>query len=352
MVGPAKVHSSTPGAGASLFNTRPRSRTSVAADASRSGQAARIWNHTLRNLWCECRGAGGPFGLFFRGPLVNSLGVVFVISASVVNTTISKTAVAVFFTAPGISHMIPLPMFRRHPALVTALIAVACHAPDGRHPNTLEWTSSGYPHKPISIMAPTNPGGGWDQTARLVQQVWTSERILPVPVEVTNRGGAGGTIGLAEFVSKNRNDPHTIMTMDRVMLGAIITNQSAVTLSDTVPLARLLSEYEVVAVAGSSGYRTFQQLIDDFKKDPKRISWGGGSAGGTDHILVGMIAQAAGVGPKNINYVAYSGGGEAAAAVMGGHVSAGVSGYGEWKAHVDAGKMRFLAVSSEKRNRE
>lgn len=196
-------------------------------------------------------------------------------------------------------------------------------------------------------MAPANPGGGWDQTARVVQQVLSGERILPVASEVINRQGAGGTIGLAELVA--RGDPHTIMVMGRVMLGSILTNHSAVSLKDTVPIALLLDEYEIIAVPADSKYRTLQDLLDDFKRQPERISWGGGSAGGTDHILVAMISKAVGVDPRKINYIAYSGGGEAAVSLMGGNVSAGVSGYGEWKPYVESGKLRYLAVSSDSR---
>src|SRR5262245_1738849 len=204
-----------------------------------------------------------------------------------------------------------------------------------------------FPKKPITLMAPANPGGGWDQTARVIQQVLTNEHILPVPSEVINRPGAGGTIGLAELVA--RGDPHTLMVMGRVMLGSILTNRSPVSLKDTVPIALLLDEYEIIAVPSNSPYKTLRDLIEDFKRQPERVSWGGGSAGGTDHILVAMIAKAAGVDPKKINYIAYSGGGEAAVSVMGGNVSAGVSGYGEWKPYVDSGKMRYLAVSSDAR---
>ena len=118
---------------------------------------------------------------------------------------------------------------------------------------------------------------------------------------------------------------------------------------DVTPIARLLNEYEVIAVSATSRYQSLQQLIDDFKSNPGAMSWGGGSAGGTDHILVAMLAQAAGVNPTDINYVAYSGGGEAAVAVMGGSVTAGVSGYGEWQQYVESGRMRYLAVSSENR---
>jgi len=208
---------------------------------------------------------------------------------------------------------------------------------------------TGFPSKPITIIAPANPGGGWDQTARQIQQVLVSQHIVNVPTEVANRPGAGGTIGLAEFITTNRNDPHCILVLGRVMMGAILTNHSAVTLSETIPLARLLNEYEAIAVPANSKYQTFSELIDDFKKEPERVSWGGGSAGGTDHILVGMLAQAAGISPKRINYIAHSGGGEAAVAVMGGHVTVGVSGYGEWKPHVKSGRVRFLAVSSPTR---
>jgi len=86
-------------------------------------------------------------------------------------------------------------------------------------------------------------------------------------------------------------------------------------------------------------------LVKAFKADPGKVSWGGGSAGGTDHILAGLIAQAAGVEAKRVNYVPFKGGGEAVAAIIGGHVTAGVSGIGEFAEHVKSGKMRALAQS-------
>jgi putative tricarboxylic transport membrane protein len=139
------------------------------------------------------------------------------------------------------------------------------------------------------------------------------------------------------------------MVFGQVMVGDTRTNDSAVSLDDTVLLARLLNEYEIVAVPTDSPYQTLEQLIQDFRQDPGQISWAGGSAGGIDHILVGLLAQAAGVDPLDINYIAYSGGGEAAVGVMGGHVVAGVSGLGEWRAHVESGRMRLLAISSAER---
>ena len=210
-------------------------------------------------------------------------------------------------------------------------------------------TPAGYPRGAITLLAPARPGGGWDQTARQIQQVWTATGIAGVPVEVANRGGAGGTIGLADFITRFRRDPHRLLVFGQVMLGAIRTNRSPVAIDETVPLARLLNEYEVVTVPAGSPYATLDALLDDLRRDPGRVSWAGGSAGGIDHILAGLIAQAAGVDPRLVNYIAYAGGGEAAAAVMGGHVTLGVSGVGEWKAHIDGGRMRALAVSAPER---
>lgn len=208
---------------------------------------------------------------------------------------------------------------------------------------------SGFPSRALVLMAPANPGGGWDQTARLMQHVLTTRRIVPVPVEVLNRGGAGGTIGLAELVSRHRRDPHMVMIGGAVMLGAVVMHASPFTLDDTVPLARLTSEYEVVAVPPDSPYRSLPELLDAFRRAPESVAWGGGSAGGLDHMLVGLIAQKIGVPADRVRYVAFTGGGEAAAAVMGGQVTAAVSGYGEWKAHERSGRMRMLGISSPQR---
>ena len=90
-------------------------------------------------------------------------------------------------------------------------------------------------------------------------------------------------------------------------------------------------------------------LVAKLKADPGSVSWGGGSAGGTDQILVGLIAKAVGVDPTKLNYIAHSGGGEAMASILGGHVTAGVNGVAELMPQIEAGKLRPLAVSAEER---
>ena len=200
----------------------------------------------------------------------------------------------------------------------------------------------------LKILVPAAPGGGWDQTGRALQTALQSEKIVQ-RITVDNKGGAGGTIGIAQFVSSNKGDPNAVMIGGMVMVGAIITNKSPVNLTQVTPLARLTGEYEVVVVPGSSKIQSMKELVAQFKANPGGVAWGGGSAGGTDHILAGMIAQAVGVEPAKVNYIAYAGGGEAQAAIMGGHVAAGISGYGEFAAQIKSGKLRALAISSDKR---
>jgi putative tricarboxylic transport membrane protein len=199
-----------------------------------------------------------------------------------------------------------------------------------------------------TIMAPAAPGGGWDQTARSLQTVMQKEGISG-NVQVMNVPGAGGTIGLAQFTGQNNGNPNALIVGGYVMVGAILTNQSPVTLKDVTPIARLTGEYEAIVVPTSSDIKTMGDLVTKLKADPGSVSWGGGSAGGTDHIAVGLIAKAAGVDPTKINYVAFSGGGEALAAILGGQVTAGVSGYGEFESQVKSGQLRLLAVSGDER---
>jgi len=200
----------------------------------------------------------------------------------------------------------------------------------------------------LKILVPAAPGGGWDQTGRALQAALQADKIVP-KVTVDNKGGAGGTIGLAQFISSSKGDPNTMMVAGMVMVGAIITNKSPVNLSQVTPIARLTGEYEVIVVPGSSKITSLKDLLAQLKANPGSVSWGGGSAGGTDHILAGMIAVASGVEASKVNYIAYAGGGEAQAAIMGGHVTAGISGLGEFLPQIKSGKLRALAISSDTR---
>ncbi len=197
----------------------------------------------------------------------------------------------------------------------------------------------------LTVIAPAKPGGGWDQTARSMQEVLQSAGIAKA-VTVENVAGAGGTVGLAQFADKNKGDGNALLVNGLVMVGAVLTNKSPVSLADTTPIARLTGEYEVIVVPANSPFKSMADLVAALKADPGKVAIGGGSAGGTDHILAGLVVQAAGADAKAMNYVPFSGGGEALAAILGGHVAAGISGYGEWEGQIKSGELRALGISS------
>ncbi len=200
----------------------------------------------------------------------------------------------------------------------------------------------------MKILVPANPGGGWDQTGRGLAQALQQNGIVK-KVQVDNKGGAAGTIGLAQFVNSAKGDPSAVLIGGSVMVGGIVLNKSPVNLSQVTPIARLTSEYDVLVVPASSPIKSLKDLIAQFKANPGAVSWGGGSAGGTDHIIVAMIAQATGVDVSKINYIPFAGGGEAQAAILGGHVTVGLSGWNEFAGQIQSGKMRPLAVTAGKR---
>lgn len=200
----------------------------------------------------------------------------------------------------------------------------------------------------LKIIAPAAPGGGWDQTARSMQQAIQTAGLAKT-IQVTNVPGAGGTIGLAQFVNNAKGDGNSLMVCGLVMVGSILANKSPVNLSMVTPIARLTGEWQAIAVPARSPIRDLAGLAAAMKADPAKVSWAGGSAGGVDHIMVGLFAKAIGIEATKINYVAFSGGGEAQAALLGGHVSAGVSGWGEFAQQAEAGKIRMLAIAADAR---
>ena len=198
----------------------------------------------------------------------------------------------------------------------------------------------------VKIIVPADPGGGWDQTGRAMSQVLAADEIVG-SAPVSNVGGAGGTVGLAQLA--NEKDPATLMVMGLVMVGAIETNASTVRLEDTTPIARLTDESLVIVVPESSKYETLEDLIEDIVEKGQEVTVTGGSAGGADHILAGLLLEAAGLDaeeiPEKLNYTPNSGGGEAVSLLVGNKVAAGISGVGEFLQYIEDGSMRALAVS-------
>jgi len=200
----------------------------------------------------------------------------------------------------------------------------------------------------VKMMIPANPGGGWDTTGRALGKALTDSGAAAT-VSYDNKGGAAGALGLAQFVNGSKGDANALMVMGAVMLGGLITGKPPVSLSQATPIARLSSEYNVFVVPAASPFKTMKEVVEQLKKDPGSVKWGGGSRGATEHIAAAMIAREVGADPAKINYVAFRGGGEATAAILGGNVTIGGSGYSEFAEYITTGKMRALAVTSDTR---
>jgi putative tricarboxylic transport membrane protein len=200
----------------------------------------------------------------------------------------------------------------------------------------------------LKMMIPANPGGGWDSTGRALGKALVDAKAAD-SVQYENKGGAAGIIGLAQFVNSSKGDPNAVIMMGAVMLGGIITGKPPVQLSQATPIGRLTSEYNVFVVPAASPLKNMKDVVAQLKKDPGSVKWGGGSRGSTEHIAACMLARNVGVDPKKVNYVAFRGGGEAVSAILGGNVTVGGSGYSEFAEHIESGKMRPIAVTSQKR---
>jgi putative tricarboxylic transport membrane protein len=200
----------------------------------------------------------------------------------------------------------------------------------------------------IKMMIPANPGGGWDMTGRALGAAILDAKAADT-VQYDNKGGAAGVIGLAQFVNAAKGDPNAIIMTGAVMLGGIITGKPQIGLDKATPIARITSEYNIFVVPADSPMKSMKDVVTQMQKDPGSVKWGGGSRGSTEHICASMLATKVGVDPKKVNYVAFRGGGEAVAAILGGNVTVGGGGISEMSEYIKAGKMRAIGVTSEKR---
>jgi putative tricarboxylic transport membrane protein len=201
--------------------------------------------------------------------------------------------------------------------------------------------------KSMKIIAPAGPGGGYDQLARAIQEILTGEK-LATSIQVQNVPGAGGTVGLAQFVNSKDRDP-SLMVAGLGLVGATFINKSPVSLEQTTPLARLQGEYQPLFVAADSPIKTVGDLIGKFKENPGSVSWGGFAHGSPDHLLSGLVVKAAGGDVKKMNYIPVGTGGEMLPLVMSGKVTVATGGLNEVAGQFKAGKLRPIGISSPER---
>lgn len=236
-------------------------------------------------------------------------------------------------------------VIRRTAAAAGGLVLVAAAAGCNQATGGGGAAGQEFPSDTVEFMVPAAAGGGWDSTARAMQQVIQDEDVIDESVEVFNVEGGGGATGLAQLQEDNGN-PHHLMMTGLVMIGALELADSEVSLEDTTPIAVLTSEAEAFVVPADSPFQTIQDVVDAYLEDPQAVTFGGGSAGGSDQLVAAELVNTAGGDAGEMKYVGYSGGGEAIAGILSGDVEVGVSGISEFTEQIEAGKMRLLAVST------
>jgi len=210
--------------------------------------------------------------------------------------------------------------------------------------------AASYPSKPIELIAPANPGGGWDLTCRSSAKVLQEAKIVPVPITVINKPGGFGAVVWNDIVRNRRTDDHTLIAFSSVLTTQLALKNIKGTYKDITPIASLFVDYGVIAVKKGSPYKTLKDLLAAIKQNPAQISAAGSSApGGLDHLKLCLMAQAFGIVPKDIRYVAFDGGADALAALLGGHVTAFLGDAGEIASHSEAGTVLVLATLSPQR---
>jgi putative tricarboxylic transport membrane protein len=198
----------------------------------------------------------------------------------------------------------------------------------------------------LRVMVPNSPGSGYDTTARSWAQVLDDQKLAD-SVEVFNLEGAGGTVGLQRLVNEKGNDK-LLMQMGLGVVGAQYSNKSEATLDQTTPIAELIEESEAIVVPANSPYKSMADLVTAWKADPGNTAVGGASnPGGPDHLTPMLLAKQVGVTPSDVNYVAYDGGGELLAGILGGDVKFAATGIGEVAESAKAGQVKILAVTTD-----
>ena len=205
------------------------------------------------------------------------------------------------------------------------------------------------PQKNVEIVAASGPGGSNDNTARTLERALASTKLVSSTVSVVNKPGGGGSIAYT-YVSQRPGDPHYLLVATSGLLSNHIIGASTLTPADFTPIASLLEDYVVFAVAANSPLKTGKDLVERMKKDPQSVTVGFANAfGSSRHVAGGLFLKALGRSPRDLKPVVFKGSAEAIPAVLGGHLDLVIIGAVNAVAHVSAGRMRVLGVGAPKR---
>lgn len=224
--------------------------------------------------------------------------------------------------------------------LSAALVLGGCSSGDSSADS-----DAAYPSKNLEIVAPATPGGGWDTTARAMQNVLDSEGLVESNMNVVNKPGGGGEVGWQYLKGK---DGHTISINSSLVIANNLLGQSELTYEDFTPLAVLATEWMTVAVPGDSEIEDGITMLDQLKEDPKSLKIGVGPAlGNNDHLSFVRVAEEYGVDVSQLDYMIYESGGDILTALMGGHIDVATLSISEsLDQHLD-GSINIIATTAD-----
>jgi putative tricarboxylic transport membrane protein len=204
-----------------------------------------------------------------------------------------------------------------------------------------------FPDRPIELIVPFAPGGGSGITGELMKKIVTDEKLSPQPLTITYKPGASGQVGWTHLATRKREGGYVIATATASFNTAfVLGKQSQVTPKDFTPIALMLTDTALIVTQPGSKFKSMKDVIEAAKKSPDAIRVSGTGATGSDAISTALINDALKI---KLNYIPFQSGGEAAAAILGGHVELAVSNPNELVPHIEAKKLVPVAVFSAQR---
>jgi putative tricarboxylic transport membrane protein len=200
----------------------------------------------------------------------------------------------------------------------------------------------------LTLVVPAAAGGGWDLTAKAMRTALEREELVG-QVTIVRYPGAGGLIGLSQFVARHRGQDDVLLVGGLVMLGAALRDEAAITLHDVTPIARLTGEWDILVAPSQSPFHSIGELRETMARDPAALRWVGGALGGPDQGLVWTIADQVHAPLDEVAYYGRAGGRRVTDALLQGRGDIGVSGYAEFAPRIESGELRVLGVAAPAR---
>jgi putative tricarboxylic transport membrane protein len=205
------------------------------------------------------------------------------------------------------------------------------------------------PQKNVEIVVSAAPGGSNDKTGRSVEKMLNDLKLVPTSVTVVNKPGGGGNIAYA-YMNQHKADAHYLLVGTTALLSNHIVGSSQLNYADFTPIASLFNDYVVFAVNASAPFKTGKDLIAQLKSKPQSVALGFATTlGSHNHIAAGLLMKTAGGNARDLKPVPFKGSAEAVTALMGDHLQLVTTAAGNVAGHVQSGRLRVVAVSSDKR---